>query len=133
MTALVIGPLVDIDTVIFRPVLNTASTIPDLPTFPNPGRFKSLDFWTDKQRSIEKIEHDQRMEEFIITQHVDKALVMLFKEVFNESTWSDLNKGAFIGKIIESNALGNLHTVRQTHKHLERKFNKERPLDVDAV
>ena len=59
MTALVSGPLVDIDTFIFRHVLNTASTIPDLPTFPNPGRFKSLDSWTDKQRSIGKIKHNQ--------------------------------------------------------------------------
>ena len=96
MAALVNNLLVDVDTVTFHPVLTTSSTIPDLPIFPNPGQFKSLDSWTDKQRSVEKIEYDQRMEQFIITQHVDKALVILFKEVFNESLWSDLNKGALI-------------------------------------
>ena len=59
VAALVINPLVDIDTIAFSPVLTTSSTIPDLPTFPNPGRFKSLDSWTDKQRSIGKIKHNQ--------------------------------------------------------------------------
>ena len=83
-TDLVIDPLVYVVTVTFRPVLTTGRKIPDLPTFLNPGRFKSLDSWTDKQRSIKKIEHDQKFEEFIIAQYVDKTLVMIFKEVFNE-------------------------------------------------
>ena len=65
----------------------------------------------------------------MIAHHVDKALVMLFKEIFNKSLWADLNKGATIG----SSALRNLHTARQIREHLEKKFDKERPLDVDAV
>ena len=48
VAALVIDPLVDVDAVMFCPVLITASTIPDLPTFLNPGRFKSLVSWIDK-------------------------------------------------------------------------------------
>ena len=58
------------------------------------------------------------MEQFIIAQHVDKALVMLLKEVFNKSLWTDLNKGALIGSI----TLHNLHMARQIHKHLKRIF-----------
>ena len=54
---------------------------------------------------------------------------MLLKEIFNESLWVDLNKGATIG----SSALRNLHTARQIREHLERKFDKEHPLDVDTV
>ena len=129
VAALVIDPIVDVDTITYSVVKTTASTIPSLPSFPNPGRFKILDAWTDKQRSIEKIQHDQKMEQYLIAQHVDKALVMLFKEIFDESLWADLNKGATIG----SSALRNLHTARQIREHLEKKFDKERPLDVDEV
>ena len=69
------------------------------------------------------------MEQYIITQHVDKALVMLFKEIFDESLWADLNKGATIGSII----LPNLHTARQICEDLKRKFDKKHPLDVDVM
>ena len=129
IAALVLDPLIDVDSVAYSIVRTTASTIPALPTFPNPGRFKILDIWTDKQRSIEKIQYDQKMEQYLTSQHVDKALVMLFKEIFDESLCADLNKGATIG----SSALRNLHTARQIREHLERKFDKERPLDVEAV
>ena len=37
------------------------------------------------------------MEQCLIAQYVDKALVMLYKEIFNESLWEDLNKGTTIG------------------------------------
>ena len=50
IATLVIDPLVDTN----HNVQTTASTIPVLPTFPNPGQFKILDISTDKQRSIEK-------------------------------------------------------------------------------
>ena len=103
-----IDPLVDVDVVAYHLVPTTASTIPTLSTFPSPGRFKILDTWTDKQRSIEKIEHDQKMEQYLIAQHADKILVMLFKKIFNESLWVDLNKGATIG----SSALRNVHTAK---------------------
>ena len=73
-----IDPLEDVDAVAYHLVPTTASTIPALPTFPNPGQFKILNTWTDKQRRIEKIEHDQKMEQYLIAQHVDNELVMLY-------------------------------------------------------
>ena len=69
------------------------------------------------------------MEQYLIAQHVDKSLVMLFKEIFNELLWEDLNKRATIG----SSALHNSHTTRQICNHFKRKFDKKRPLDVNAV
>ena len=69
---LVIDPLVDVDAVAYHLVPTTVSTIPTLPTFPNPGRFKILDIRTDKQRSIEKIKYDQKMEQYLIAQHVTR-------------------------------------------------------------
>ena len=128
-TALAADPSADTSSVVYTTVAPTASSIPALPTFPNPGRFKPIDTWTDKQRGVEKIEHDQKMESYLIARNVDKALVMLLKEVFNESLWADLNKGSRIG----SSALRNIHTARQIRNHLEKKFDKERPVDVDEV
>ena len=49
---------------------------------------------------------------------MDKELVMLFKEIFKEPLWIDLNKGEFIG----SNVLCNLHVAKYIHEHLERKL-----------
>ena len=106
--ALAVYPSVDTSSVTYATVAPAVSTIRVLPTFPNPGRFKASDTWTDKQRGIEKIDHDQRMERYLIARNVDKALVMLLKEVFNESLCADLNKGLCIG----SSALRNIHTER---------------------
>ena len=62
-------------------------------------------------------------------QHLDKTFMMLFKVVFNESLWVDLN----IGDIIGSSILCKLHKARQIHQHFERKFDKERSLNVNEV
>ena len=59
-TALASDPSTDTSSVVYTTVAPTASSIPALPTFPNPGRFKPIDTWTDKQRGIAKIEHDQK-------------------------------------------------------------------------
>ena len=39
------------------------------------------------------------MEQYLILQHVHKALVILFKENFNKSLWVDLNKGTSLGMV----------------------------------
>jgi porphobilinogen deaminase len=44
-----------------------------------------------------------------LASNVDKAIVMLIKEIFNESIWADLNKGTTIG----SSSLRNRHSVQQ--------------------
>jgi hypothetical protein len=54
---------------------------------------------------------------------------MLIKEIFNESIWADLNKGAAIG----SSSLRNRHSVCQIRLHLETKFNKHRPVDIQSI
>jgi hypothetical protein len=43
--------------------------------------------------------------------------------------WADLNKGAAIG----SSSLRNRHSVRQIQMHLETKFNKHRPVDIQSI
>jgi hypothetical protein len=110
-------------------VTTTAASIPAIPTFPNPNRFTLIDTWTDKERGIAKILHEQSADAFLLATNIDKALVMAFKEIFNESIWADLNKGATIG----SSSLRNRHTVRQIRNHLELKFNKHRPVDIQSV
>jgi hypothetical protein len=54
---------------------------------------------------------------------------MLIKEIFNESIWADLNKGAAIG----SSSLRNRHLVYQIRMHLETKFNKHQPVDIQSI
>jgi hypothetical protein len=54
---------------------------------------------------------------------------MLIKEIFNESIWADLNKGTTIG----STSLRNRHSVQQIRDHLEFKFNKHRPVDIQTM
>jgi hypothetical protein len=110
-------------------VLATGPTIPAIPTFPNPGRFILNDAWTDKERGINKILHEQSADAYLLASNIDKALVMAFKEIFNESIWADLNKGTTIG----SSSLRNRHSVRQIRNHLELKFNKHRPVDIQTV
>jgi hypothetical protein len=39
-------------------VLPSATTIPSIPTFPNPGRFTLVSDWTDKERGVQKIMHE---------------------------------------------------------------------------
>ena len=90
MGALVLDSLVDIDAVVYQVASTTVNTTPTLLTFLNPGQFKILDTLTDKQKRIEKIEHDQKMEQYLITHHMYKVLVMLFKEIFNKLLWTDL-------------------------------------------
>jgi hypothetical protein len=90
-------------------VSTTGATIPVVPTFPNPGRFMLVDTWTDKERGVAKVSHEQKSEAFLLASNVDKAIVMLIKEIFNESIWADLNKGTTIG----SSSLRNRHSVQQ--------------------
>ena len=80
MVFLMIDLLADVDVIRFLPLPTSASTIPTLPTFTNPRRFIVKDTWTDNYWSVEKVEQDQKMEQFLIVQHMDKAFVMLFKE-----------------------------------------------------
>jgi hypothetical protein len=54
---------------------------------------------------------------------------MPIKEIFNESIWADLNKGAAIG----SSLLRNRHSVHQIRMHLETKFNKHQPVDIQSI
>jgi hypothetical protein len=60
-------------------VLATGTTIPALPTFPNPGRFNLDENWTDKERAVKKIIHEQKADAYLLASNVDKALVMLIK------------------------------------------------------
>jgi hypothetical protein len=89
-----------------------------------------VDTWTDKERGVAKLLHEQKSEAFLPALNVDKAIVMLLiKEIFNESILADLNKGTTIG----SSSLRNRHSVRQIQDHLEFKFNKHRPVDIQTV
>jgi hypothetical protein len=54
---------------------------------------------------------------------------MLIKEIFNESIWADLKKGTTIG----SSSLRNRHSIRVVHTHLESRFNKHRPVDIQSI
>jgi hypothetical protein len=65
--------------------------------------------WTDKERGVAKLLHEQKSEAFLLASNVDKTIVMLIKEIFNESIWADLNKGTTIG----SSSHRNRHSVRQ--------------------
>jgi galactokinase/mevalonate kinase-like predicted kinase len=85
--------------------------------------------WSDKERAIKKILYEQEADAFLLAANIDKALVMLIKKIFNESTWADLNMGAAIG----SSSLRNRHSVRQIRMHLETKFNKHRPVNIQSI
>lgn len=110
-------------------VVTTDAAIPAVPTFANPGRFTLVDTWTDKERGVAKLLHEQNAEAFLLASNIDRALVMLIKEIFNESIWADLNKGTTIG----SSSLRNRHTIRVIRTHLENKFNKHRPVDIQSI
>ena len=129
VAAFVIYPFVDANAITFHPVITMVSSISVPLTFSNSAGFRIMYILTNKQKKIEIIEHGQKMEQSLITQNVDKALLILFKEIFNKSLQENLNKRANIGSI----ALHNLHRATQNCKHIERNFDKERQLDVDAV
>jgi hypothetical protein len=78
---------------------------------------------------VAKLLHEQKAEAFLLALNVNKAIVMLIKEIFNESIWADLNKGTTIG----SSSLRNRHSVQQIRDHLEFKFNKHRSVDIQTV
>jgi hypothetical protein len=65
--------------------------------------------------------------------HLDKALFGILKEIFNELIWADnLNKEGHYDWI-GSSSLRNRHTIRQIQVHLEKKFKKHRPVDIQSV
>ena len=127
--ALTANPPEDPDTAEYITVLPNDPSIPALPAFDNPGQFQLIPDWTDKERAVKKILHDQKVHTYFQSSYVNQALVLLMKEIFNESLFADLNRGSTIG----SSALRNVHTAKVLRTHLEKKFKKDRPVDVESV
>ena len=56
-----------------------------------------VDTWSDKERTINKLLHEQEADAFLLASNVDKALILCIREIFNESIWADMNRGTTIG------------------------------------
>ena len=75
--------------------------------------------------------NEQRADAYLLISNVAKALVMAFKDIFNESILGRPQQGcATIGG---SSLRQNWHTVHQIQNHLEGKFNKHWPVDIQSV
>ena len=82
---LALDPPGDPTNAVWINVLPADAAVPALPEFVNPGQFIIDPMITDRLRALNKLTYDQDAATYLLTSNLDKALVMLFKEIFNES------------------------------------------------
>ena len=92
-----------------------------LPEFNNPGRFQVDDSWTGTQLTKKQQQYYLDKDRYCYFSNINKALIKLLGEIFGQERWSDLDTG---------NKFVDIHTARKILEHLEKKFNKEQPIDI---